>query len=118
MTPHNKHINSKTRITTEKIIKGKKKLLEVSRLPNILFAFGTEEDIKTFVYDNVNLPYLRFYYKHIHTGARIMKTPLIVPDNQIKSLQIICDADASDNVLVLQEEVKKFKEGQRVHVIE
>lgn len=56
MTPHNKHINSKTRITTEKIIKGKKKLLEVSRLPNILFAFGTEEDIKTFVYDNVNLP--------------------------------------------------------------
>lgn len=104
-------------ITTEKVIKGKKKLVEVSRLPNILFAYGTEEDIKTFVYDNVNLPYLRFYYKHTHTGARIMKTPLIVPDNQIKSLQIICEKEGSDT-LVLQEEVTKFKQGEKVKIIE
>lgn len=104
-------------ITTEKIINGKKKQVEVSRLPNILFAYGTEEDIKFFVYDNVNLPYLRFYYKHTHTGAHILKTPLIVPDNQIKSLQIICDKEASD-ILILHEEVEKFQKGEKVRIIE
>ena len=80
-------------IKTVKKVDGKRKTVEESRLPNIFFARGTEEEIKSFVYDNINLPYLRFYYKHTHTGARIMKTPLIVPDNQIKSLQIICEKE-------------------------
>lgn len=105
-------------IVIEKVVNGKKKLVEVSRLPNIFFAYGTEEDIKSFVYDNYNLPYLRFYYKHTHIGSRVDKIPMIVPDSQIKSLKIICDADANNNVLVLQEEVKKFREGQRVQVVE
>ena len=105
-------------IKTVKEVDGKRKTIEESRLPNIFFARGTEEEIKSFVYDNYNLPFLRFYYKHTHIGSRVDKSPMIVPDSQIKTLQIICDADASDNVLVLQEEVKKFKEGQRVQVIE
>ena len=104
-------------ITTIKIVDGKRKSVEESRLPNIFFARGTEEEIKSFVYDNVNLPFLRFYYKHTHTGARIIKTPLIVPDNQIKSLQIICEKEGSDT-LVLQEEVTKFKQGEKVKIIE
>lgn len=105
-------------IKTVKEVDGKRKTVEESRLPNIFFAHGTEEEIKSFVYDNYNLPFLRFYYKHTHIGSRVDKSPMIVPDSQIKTLQIICDADASDNVLVLQEEIKKFKEGQRVQVIE
>ena len=104
-------------IKTVKEVDGKRKTVEESRLPNIFFARGTEEEIKSFVYDNINLPYLRFYYKHTHTGARIMKTPLIVPDNQIKSLQIICEKEGSDT-LVLQEEVPKFKQGEKVKIIE
>lgn len=104
-------------IKTVKEVDSKRKTVEESRLPNIFFARGTEEEIKSFVYDNINLPYLRFYYKHTHTGARIMKTPLIVPDNQIKSLQIICEKEGSDT-LVLQEEVTKFKQGEKVKIIE
>ena len=88
-------------IVIEKVVNGKKKLVEVSRFPNIFFAYGIEEDIKSFVYDNYNLPFLRFYYKHTHVGSRVDKSPMIVPDSQIKTLQIICDDDASDNVLVL-----------------
>lgn len=44
--------------TTEvvKLIKGKRKIITESRLPNIFFAYGTEEQLKSFVYDNVNLP--------------------------------------------------------------
>ena len=100
-----------------KIINGKRKVVAESRLPNIFFAFGTEEQIKTFVYDNVNLPFLRFYYRHVHVGRRIEKIPMIVPDYQMESLKIICAADA-DNTIVSLIEVPKFEKGQLVRVID
>ena len=98
-----------------KLIKGKRKVVTKSRLPNIFFAYGTEEQLKEYVYDNVNLPFLRFYYRHIHEGNRITKTPLIVPDNQMESLKIICAADA-DNTFVSLVKVPKFEKGQLVKV--
>lgn len=91
-----------------KLIKGKRKVVTVSRLPNIFFAYGTEEEVKTFVYDNVNLPFLRFYYRHIHIGRKIEKTPMIVPNYQMDSLKIICAADV-DNTIVTLDEVPKFE---------
>ena len=105
--------------TTEvvKLIKGKRKVVTESRLPNIFFAYGTEEQLKEYVYDNVNLPFLRFYYRHIHEGNTIKKTPLIVPDNQMESLKIICAADA-DNTFVSLVKVPKFEKGQLVKVID
>ena len=100
-----------------KLIKGKRKIVTESRLPNIFFAYGTEEEIKTYVYDNVNLPFLRFYYRHVHIGRRIEKIPMIVPDYQMDSLKIICAADA-DNTIVSLGEVPKFEKGQLVKVID
>lgn len=100
-----------------KLIKGKRKIVTESRLPNIFFAYGTEEEIKTYVYDNVNLPFLRFYYRHVHIGRRIEKIPMIVPDYQMDSLKIICAADA-DNTIVSFGEVPKFEKGQLVKVID
>ena len=100
-----------------KLIKGKRKVVTESRLPNIFFAYGTEEQLKSFVYDNVNLPFLRFYYRHYHEGNTIKKTPLIVPDNQMESLKIICAADA-DNTIVSLVEIPKFEKGQLVRVID
>ena len=98
-----------------KLIKGKRKVITESRLPNIFFAYGIEEEIKTYVYDNVNLPFLRFYYRHVHVGRRIEKIPMIVPDYQMDSLKIICAADA-DNTIVSLVEVPKFEKGQLVRV--
>ena len=98
-----------------KLIKGKRKNVTESRLPNIFFAYGTEEQLKEYVFDNVNLPFLRFYYRHIHEGNTIKKTPLIVPDNQMDSLKIICAADA-DNTFVSLVKVPKFEKGQLVKV--
>ena len=98
-----------------KMVDGRRTTIEGSRIPNIFFACGTEDELKTFVYDNVNLPYLRFYYRHTHVGYKIVKVPLVVPDIQMNSLKIICAAD-SDNIVVLTEEVEKFKSGQKVRI--
>ena len=102
---------------TVKLIKGKRKVVTESRLPNIFFAYGTEEQLKTFVYDNVNLPFLRFYYRHVHEGARITKRPLVVPEYQIESLKIICASEA-ENIILVPSGVEKFNAGQTVRVIE
>ena len=100
-----------------KLVDSKRITVEESRIPNIFFAYGTEEELKTFVYDDVNLPYLRFYYRHTHVGNKIVKAPLVVPDNQMNSLKIICAAD-SDDIIASTEEVEKFKSGQKVRITE
>lgn len=100
-----------------KLVDDKRIIIEESRIPNIFFAYGTEEELKTFVYDNVNLPYLRFYYRHTHVGNMIVKAPMVVPENQMNSLKIICAAD-SDDIIASTEEVEKFKSGQKVRIID
>lgn len=100
-----------------KEVRGQRKLVVESRIPNIFFAQATEEEMQRYVYDNVNLPYLRFYYRHYHEGSRITKVPLIVPDREMDSLKIICESEA-DDILMIPEEVTKFKTGQQVRVIE
>lgn len=104
-------------INKTKIENGKRKDVTESRLPNLFFAYGTEEVIKTFVYDNVNLPFLRFYYRHLHEGRNVKQIPLIVPDVQIESLRIICEAEASD-IIVSADAIAKFEVGQQVRVVD
>ena len=104
-------------ITTVKLINGKRKIVTESRLPNIFFAYGTEDQIKTYVYDNVNLPFLRFYYRHVHKGHKIEKIPMIVPGYQMDSLKIICEADAADTIMSVAD-IPKFRTGQLVRVVD
>ena len=104
-------------IKTVKEVDGKRVTIEESRLPNIFFARGTEEEMKSFVYDNANLPFLRFYYRHTHEGSQLVREPLIVPDHQIEGLKIICAAEAEE-ILLIQSANTKFKTGQSVRVID
>lgn len=98
-----------------RVVNGKRVSIEESRIPNLLFARGTEEEIQTFVYDNVNLPFLRFYYRHTHIGNKRVKEPLIVPDSQMNTLMVVCAAE-EDDIIASTEEITKFKEGQMVRI--
>lgn len=104
-------------IKTIKQIKGKRKIVHVSRLPNIFFAYGTERELSTYVFDNTHLPFLRFYYRHYYRGRTVHKTPMIVPDNQMKTLRIICQAESTDTY-VTPDRIHLFERGQRVRVTE
>ena len=101
-------------IKQEKVIKGKKTIVDVSRIPNIFFVYGTEDEVKAYAFDNVHLPFLRFYYESHHEGVTLIKEPLIVPDRQIQSLQILCQAEAKDIRFVPDEMIPKFQEGESV----
>ena len=104
-------------IMTTKLIQGKRKQIVESRIPNIFFAFGTEDKIKSFVYDNVNLPFLRFYYRYFSVNGKNKKTPMIIPERQMESLRIICEAEADDILIASDNEARtKFEEGQMVRI--
>lgn len=103
-------------IVVDKLVNGRIKSCEVSRLPNILFAYGSESEIKRFVYDNVHLPFLRFYYRYFRQNGELMKEPMIVPPRQMETLQIICKAEEQDTI-VTTESIQKFQTGQRVRVV-
>lgn len=102
-------------LTSVKLVAGKRKTVTESRIPNIFFAYGTEDELKQYVYDNVNLPYLRFYYRHFHEGTQIIREPLVIPNRQIESLKIICSSESEDIILV-PADVTKFKTGQKVRI--
>ena len=100
-----------------KMVDGKRTTVEESRIPNIFFARGTEDELKTFVYDNVNLPFLRFYYRHMNVGRQTVNVPIVVPDSQMNSLKIICATDNND-IVATPEAIERFKEGQQVRITE
>ncbi len=55
-------------------VDGKKRFVLKSRIPNVLFAYGTEENITNFVNDNINLPFLRFYYRYYLLDMKFAKS--------------------------------------------
>ena len=88
-----------------------------SRIPNILFAHGTLKEVQHFVYDNKNLPYLRFYYSQERFDGKLVRRPLIVPERQMESLRIICAVDDGNITLVPQNDTH-FAKGQLVRIVQ
>ena len=70
-----------------KMVNNKRKKVTQSCMLNIFFARGTEEELKTYVYDNINLPYLRFYCRRVGIGDALRYEPVIVPDYQLENLR-------------------------------
>lgn len=100
-------------ITNTKAIDGRTEKIVESRLPNILFAYDSFDQLKKYVYENGDdTKYLRFYYNIHHDRT---KEPLIIPQRQMTSLMKICEAEAEDKHLE-PFVVEKFKEGQLVRV--
>lgn len=102
-------------INVHKEIDGKHVTKRESRIPNILFAYGTLQEIQRFVYDNKNLPYLRFYYSQERFNGNIVRRPLIVPERQMESLRILCAIDDGNIALVPQTDTH-FHKGQEVRI--
>lgn len=65
---------------TVKLIKGKRKIVTESRLPNIFFAYGTEEQLKSFVYRLISVDPLVELYRNISPYAYVANNPIVYTD--------------------------------------
>lgn len=98
-----------------KMVNNKRKKVTQSCMLNIFFARGTEEDLRTYVYDNINLPYLRFYCRRVGIGDDLRYEPVIVPDYQLENLRKVL-ADQSGGLVVVPADEHKFDNGAKVRV--
>ena len=98
------------------MVNNKRKKVTQSYLLNIFFARGTEDELKQYVYDNANLPYLRFYCRRTGLGDDLKHEPLIVPDRQLENLRTVL-ADQSGELVVVPDDEHKFDKGATVRVI-
>ena len=102
--------------TVTKRIDGKIRNFREPVLKNIFFGYGTENDLKNLVYDNVHLPFLRFYYDSFSDPkGSLVRRPLIVPSNQMISFKTICDASEADTIIT-DKVIRKFQIGDLVRV--
>ncbi|MGM9707521.1 MAG: UpxY family transcription antiterminator [Prevotella sp.] len=99
-----------------KMVNNKRKKVTQSCMLNIFFAHGTEDELKTYVYDNVNLPYLRFYCRRVGIGGDVKYEPLIVPNYQLENLRKVL-ADQSGGLVIVPDDEHKFDKGATVRVI-
>lgn len=104
-----------TRITY-KLVNGKRKAVTISCIPNIFFAYDTFERLKSFVYDNVNFPYLRFCYNHFGRDKGRVREPLVVPTKQMEDFIQICSFQDKD-IILTTDEIHQFQCGQMVRVV-
>lgn len=100
---------------TMRLVGGKRRLVVEPLLRNLFFAFGTKAEMQQYVYDNVHLPFLRFYYRHVHGAREAEREPLIVPDEQMRTFMIISTATDS-GTFVSPDHIHLFERGELVRV--
>ena len=97
-------------------VNGIEKTVTVSRIPNLFFMRGTFEQVRSFVEEDPKLPFLRFYSHRSVIDHRVVYTPIIVPESQMRSLQLLCGI-VDENIMMVPPSVTKFESGQPVRII-
>ena len=100
-----------------KEIRGIRKNITESRLPNIFFAQSTERILTPFVQQNFEAPYLRFYCRYSNSADRPRRELVTVPQSQMHALMKICEIEDEDTRLC-SGVIHKFEHGDRVRVID
>ncbi len=100
---------------TLKIIKGKRKLVSESLLPNFLFVYTTPEIIRTCTKDTKELFFLNHYYNHFETDSSGKNPPLTVSYKAMMNfIRVTCVR--SEHVWVVAPQQCHYKSGDMVRV--
>lgn len=86
-------------------------------IPNILFVKASKRILDKFVFDNIHLPYLRYYYHQYHKDDVLVHEPLFVPAKQMTSFMQIYKSNV-EGKYIAGDIISKFAKGQLVRVID
>ncbi|NPD91743.1 UpxY family transcription antiterminator [Xylanibacter muris] len=100
-----------------KIVNNKKKRILEPLLPNFIFVYAKEEDIRTFVGTTCATTLLSFYYNHFKVD-RFGKNPPLTIDYKSMMNFIKATSTGNDNVRVVEPQSCRYKSGDRVKVID
>ena len=101
----------------EKYVGGKRKRYLQTLIPNLLFAYTTEEKAEEYVNNTPAISYLSYYYNHFKQDDHQKNPPLTVPDEEMsRFIQTTCTMNK--HLLFVQPSQCHFKGGEQVRVID
>ena len=102
---------------TRKIINGKQKKVLETLIPNLLFAYTTEEKAEEYIKNTPNLSYLTYYYNHFELDDDQKNPPLTVSCKEMENF-IIATCNKSEHLKFVDESQCHFKGGEVVKIID
>ena len=101
----------------ERYIRGKRKRFLQPLLPNLLFAYLTEEKAEEYVKRTPALSYLTYYYNHFVLDENQKNPPLQVPISEMMQF-VRATYTRNQHLLFVDPSQCHYKSGERVKVIE
>lgn len=98
-----------------KLVKGKPRKVLEPLMPNLLFAYTTEEKAEEYVRKTPALDYLTYYYNHCETDHYKKNPPLTVPCKEMENF-ILATSNRSEHLRLVTESQCHYKGGETVRV--
>ena len=101
----------------EKYVRGKKKRFLKTLIPNLVFAYTTEEQAEEYVNNTSSLPYLSYYYNHFEQDEDKKNPPLTISHKEMERyVQATCNKNK--HLLFVEPSQVHYKTGENVKVID
>ena len=101
----------------EKYVGGKRKRYLQTLIPNLLFAYTTEEKAEEYVKDTPAISYLSYYYDHFEEDGNKKNPPLTIPEEEMNRF-ILATCNMNKHLLYVQPSQCHFKGGEQVRIID
>ena len=101
----------------EKYVRGKKKRFLQTLIPNLVFAYTTEEKAEEYVNYTPDLSYLSYYYNHFEEDADKKNPPLTISLKEMERY-IKTTCNKNKHLLFVDTSQVHYKSGENVKVVE
>ena len=102
---------------TWKYVRGRRKRVLETLIPNLLFAYVTKEKAEMYVRQTPELSFLTFYYNHFVQNEEDKNPPLILPDHEMLNF-IRATASMNEHIMFVKPQQVHYKGGEQVKVID
>lgn len=101
----------------QKNVNGKRKRFLEPYLPQLLFVYASDGEVRELVEDTPELSFLTYYYNHFKKTAEGKNPPLVVPYRSMMNFIRVTSVE-NEHIKVVSPEQCHYKSGDIVRVIE
>lgn len=101
----------------QKNVNGKRKRFLEPYLPQLLFVYASDGEVRDLVEDTPELSFLTYYYNHFKKTAEGKNPPLVVPYRSMMNFIRVTSVE-NEHIKVVSPEQCHYKSGDIVRVIE
>ncbi len=100
-----------------KFVHGKRKQVLENLIPNLLFAYTTEQKAEEYVKYTPELSFLTYYYNHFEVDELQKNPPLTIPLNEMDNF-IRATSTHSEHLRFVEPSMCHYKSGDQVKVVD